>query len=149
MSNVQAILAELLDREAIRDLPLRYCDCVWRHDVEGLVDLFAPDGAFSIAGPDGGLSARGREELLDFYTKGLDHSPRPYIHNHVIELQGGGRAAGRCYLDLRSAKNNMEWLGAGYYADAYVKIDGRWTFAARHFTALRMIAGPGSASAES
>jgi len=149
MSNVETTLAELLDREAIRDLPLRYCDFVWRHDVEGIVDLFAPDGAFIVAGPDGETGARGRKALLDFYAKGLELSPRPYIHNHVIELRGAGRAAGRCYLDLRSANNNMEWLGAGYYADDYVKLGGEWKFAARHFTALRMIEGPGSAAAKS
>lgn len=144
MSDLEATLSGLLDREAIRDLPLRYCDCVWRHDVAGIVDLFAPDGAFIVAGADGEISARGRDALLEFYAKGLDLSPRPYIHNHVIEQRSAERATGRCYLDLRSAKNDMEWLGAGYYADEYVKLAGEWKFASRHFTALRMIEGPGS-----
>ena len=40
-------LAQLLAREAIRDLPVRYCDCAWRNDIDGIVDLFAADGSFT------------------------------------------------------------------------------------------------------
>lgn len=143
MSELEKSLSDLLDREAIRDLPLRYCDCVWRNDVEGIVDLFTEDGAFVVKSPDGEVSAKGRSALLDFYRGGLDMQPRPYIHNHVIELDGD-RASGRCYLDLRSEKNNMEWLGAGYYNDEYRKVGGSWRFASRNFTAIRIDAGPGS-----
>ncbi len=144
MSTVEKKLDELLDREAIRDLPLRYCDCVWRGDIDGIVDLFTEDGAFVVKGPDGETGARGREALRTFYTEGLKLLPRPYIHNHVIALQGDGRATGRCYLDLRSAKNNMDWLGAGHYADEYAQISGEWKFASRYFTVVRMVEGPGS-----
>ena len=28
----EELVMELADREAIRDLPVRYCDCVWRGD---------------------------------------------------------------------------------------------------------------------
>jgi hypothetical protein len=31
----EQIVTELADREAIRELPQRYCDCVWRGDVDG------------------------------------------------------------------------------------------------------------------
>ena len=47
-------------------------------------------------------------------------------------------ATGRCYLDLRSGRHNMDWLGAGFYEDEYVKIDSEWRFQLRKFTALRM-----------
>lgn len=147
MKKTKLLLTQLLDREAIRDLPLRYCDCVWRGDIEGLVDLFSKDGAFVIKAPDGETAAKGRAALHQFYVDGLKHLPRPYIHNHVLELQGEKRATGRCYLDLRSAKNNMDWLGAGHYVDDYVKVRGKWKFASRYFTAVRMEEGPGSAGA--
>lgn len=139
----QQDLRDLLDREAIRDLPLRYCDCVWRDDVDGIVDLFTDDGAFIIKLTDGGeSSAKGSEGLRKFYSGGLDMQPRPYIHNHVIDLVNAERATGRCYLDLRSAKNEMAWLGAGYYNDEYRKTDGRWQFASRTFTIVRMLEDP-------
>jgi uncharacterized protein (TIGR02246 family) len=48
--SVEQTLIELADREAIRELPQRYCDCVWRGDIAGLVDLFTDDGAFIVVG---------------------------------------------------------------------------------------------------
>jgi hypothetical protein len=137
MKTVEEIVTELADREEIRDLPVRYCDCVWRGDVAGIVDLFAADGSFIVKTPNGETVHKGREALLKTYTEGLrDLLPRPYIHNHVVELGYYGRATGRCYLDLRSEKYNMQWVGSGYYNDEYVKVGDHWKFASRYFTAM-------------
>lgn len=137
MKTVEEIVTELADREEIRDLPVRYCDCVWRGDVAGIVDLFAADGSFVVKTPNGETIHKGREALIKTYTEGLrDLKPRPYIHNHVVELGYYGRATGRCYLDLRSEKYNMQWVGSGYYNDEYVKIGDHWKFASRYFTAM-------------
>ncbi len=128
----------LLAREAIRDLPLRYCDCVWRDDVDGIVDLFTTDGSFIAIFNGNETASTGTEGLREFYVGGLDMKPRPYIHNHVIELTSATTATGRCYLDLRNGSNNMEWLGAGYYEDAYTKVGDDWKFQSRRFNALRI-----------
>ena len=128
----------LLAREAIRDLPQRYCDCVWRDDIAGLVDLFVPDGSFTAVVAGGEKTFSGRDGLRDFFVAGLAIAPRPFIHNHVVDLHDGGTASGRCYLDLYSAKKNMESIGAGFYEDEYAFDDGRWRFRSRRFTALRM-----------
>lgn len=138
MSAIEQQLADLIAREAIRDLPLRYCDCVWRDDIDGLVELFTADGHFTA--DMGGRSVRfeGRARLREMFTKGLAIRPRPYIHNHVIELLGEGLARGRCYLDLRSARKDMDFLGAGYYTDDYLATPAGWKFRSRHFVALRM-----------
>jgi len=132
------IVTELADREAIRDLPVRYCDHVWRTDVEGIVDLFTEDGAFSISAQDSENTTTGRANLLKMYKEALASvTPRPYIHNHVIELKGGGRATGRCYVELRDASNNMNWIGTGFYHDDYVKVGEQWKFQSRKFKAVR------------
>jgi hypothetical protein len=144
MGKRKQTLQDLLDREAIRDLPLRYCDCVWRDDIAALVALFARDGEFVIRIGDQETSAKGHAGLLDFYAQGLGIAPRPFIHNHVIEFEGGRKATGRCYLDLRSGKENMQFMGAGHYADTYVKEKGEWKFQRRYFTALRIDADPTS-----
>jgi len=138
MTTMDTQLTALLAREAIRELPLRYCDYVWRDDVAGLVDLFAPDGSF--VAEMGGKHYRfdGRTALETMFTRGLAIKPRPYIHNHVVELVTAERARGRCYLDLRSARRDMEFLGAGYYDDEYVLTAAGWRFQSRHFVALRM-----------
>ncbi|MDA0821056.1 MAG: nuclear transport factor 2 family protein [Proteobacteria bacterium] len=131
-------LAALLAREAIRDLPLRYCDCVWRDDIDGIVNLFAADGSFIAIFNGQKTDCTGTAALRDFYVGGLAMKPRPYIHNHVFELTGARTASGRCYLDLRIGSNNMEWLGAGFYEDDYVKVGDDWKFQTRRFNALRM-----------
>lgn len=138
------LLAELLDREAIRELPARYCDCVWRGDIDALVQLFTEDGAFVIKTVEGETRVEGREALKEFYRVGLKHQQRPLIHNVVVELAAKGRASGRAYVDLRSAKHNFELMGVGHYADEYRKLRGKWLFQTRCFTAVRVDEGPGS-----
>jgi hypothetical protein len=134
MKSKDELLTELADREAIRELPVRYCDCVWRGDLAGLVELFSEDGAFTVKGRERSVTQKGRAELRKMYSEALgDLSPRPYIHNHVVDLAGPNKATGRCYVELRSFKRNMEWIGSGYYEDEYVKTAEGWKFGARSF----------------
>jgi hypothetical protein len=143
MKTVEETLAELVDREEIRDLPVRYCDCVWRNDVAGIVELFSADGEFIVKTPDSESVNKGREALIKKYTEDLGKlEPRPYIHNHVVELGYYGRAQGRCYVELRTAARNMEWFGTGHYLDEYVKVGDHWKFASRYFTAVRFDTAP-------
>lgn len=138
MGEMATDVAGLLAREAIRDLPLRYCDCVWRNDIDGLVGLFTGEGSFTAVFNGKEKTFSGRAELKKMFEGGLGISPRPFIHNHVVELAGDGFATGRCYLDLRSARKDMEILGAGYYEDAYVQTPQGWRFQSRRFVAVRM-----------
>ena len=150
MKTAEEILSELSDREAIRDLPVRYCDCVWQGNLEAMLDLFAKDGAFISKGRNREAVSRGRDQLRAMYEKALgDVSPRPYIHNHVVDLRGKGRATGRCYVELRSAARNMEWIGTGFYDDEYVKEGEHWKFASRKFTSFAMQPPPASNAAKS
>ena len=137
MAKTKKSIQDLLDREAIRDLPLRYCDCVWRDDINGLVKLFARDGEFTMEANGKKARAVGHTNLRKLYREGLAMGPRPFIHNHVVELKKEDHAVGRCYLDLRSTKEKMNFIGAGYYQDDYVKEKGEWKFARREFFALR------------
>jgi len=137
--SIEQAVTELADREAIRALPQRYCDCVWRGDVGGIVDLFAEDGVFTVIGRKNETTAAGRASLLKSYREGLASlTPRPYIHNHVVELKDGGRASGRCYVELRSAGEEMKWIGTGFYHDEYVKTGDQWKFQSRRFNAVRL-----------
>ena len=45
----KSVVREMLDREAIRDLPVRYCHYVWTNDVDGMMGLFTEDGLLSTA----------------------------------------------------------------------------------------------------
>lgn len=138
MSTLEQSLDALLAREAIRDLPNRYCDCVWRDDSAGIAALFAQDASFTAISDKGETTITGRDNLASFFNGALDFKPRPYIHNHVIDHQGPHSASGRCYLDLRCASHDMGWIGAGYYEDNYVKTAAGWKFQSRRFYAVRM-----------
>ena len=108
MATPDELVAELLAREAIRDLPVRYCDCVWRNDMKGLVNLFAENGSFTTQGRERSMASTGRPALLEMYSKAIgEASPRPYIHNHVVDLTSKDRGIGRCYVELRGAKRNF------------------------------------------
>jgi hypothetical protein len=136
--SIDQVVTELADREAIRELPLRYCDCVWRTDVAGIVDLFTEAGSFSITARDEETTTTGHASLLKMYKEALASvTPRPYIHNHVVDLKGGNHATGRCYVELRDASNDMKWIGTGYYHDDYAKVGDQWKFQSRKFKAVR------------
>jgi hypothetical protein len=36
MKSTEELLTELADREAIRELPVRYCDCVWQGNPDAM-----------------------------------------------------------------------------------------------------------------
>ncbi len=145
---LEQTITELADRDQIRELPQRYCDCVWRGDVDGIVALFAEDGVFTIAGNNRETTNKGHANLKKTYAAGFKNlTPRPYIHNHVIELKGGGKASGRCYVELRDASDTLKWLGTGFYHDEYVKVGDQWKFQSRSAQMVhmepKMIAGTG------
>ncbi len=127
----EALLQELLDREAIRTLPVRYCHCVWQKDVDSWADLFTSDGEISTTDPSI-PAAKGRDALRNMIAGGLETSqPRPFIHNHVIELLGPDRAKGTCYVEVRLLRNGKKHYLAGWYDDEYAKVAGEWKFKSR------------------
>lgn len=69
MTGLEQRLEALLAREAIRELPARYCDCVWREDSAGIAGLFAVNGVFTAITAAGETSIRGRAELQAFFTR--------------------------------------------------------------------------------
>jgi hypothetical protein len=123
----ERLVSDALDREAIRDVIVRYLDAIWRDDIDAVVQLFAADGTMVVPnGPLAGNAPVGHEQLHAFYVAGVRKmTPRPFGHNHLVELHGDGRASGRTYVELRSSVD-YTWLGAVIYTDEYVKVDGTW-----------------------
>jgi len=123
-----ALLRELADREAIRDLACRYAHHVWQKQVAAAVDLFTEDGEM-----DTGEAPllRGRAALLDAYERMLgDAHFQPFVSNHVIVLDGD-EASGTCYLDLRATVEGRSMIGSGHYEDRYRRVGGEWKFQSR------------------
>ena len=130
-TDTDTLLQQLLDREAIRDLPNIYCHCVWQQDIPGIVDLFTEDGWINM----GKRPVKGHPDLLKLYEKALRNMlPRPFIHNHVINLDSPDSATGTCYVEILGVQDGKSVIAAGYYDDVYHKVAGVWKMHSRVVT---------------
>lgn len=136
MTTLEKKLEGLLDREAIRDLPQRYCDGVWRQDADAVAALFIEDGIISTEGTGTTASRQmfpGRAAIRAAYgALGRFGSPRPFCHQVIIYEIGPDHAKGRSYMELRLGDDNMDYWASNVFEDEYRKINGEWKFAKRH-----------------
>ena len=148
VKELEAKLAELYDREAIRDLRFRYHECINEAQVASIPELFTDDAELHF----GHLGrARGREQIRAFFA-GLGNDParpasspqrglsrvRQFIHNHVVKITGD-RAEGYAYLEAKPLYNGVSYVVAARYNDEYVKRDGRWLFRKMSLTPFFMV----------
>ena len=128
--SLEAIVRELADREAIRELTHRYCQCMWTADHEGYADLFTEDGAFD-ATPRVPV-VTGRDNLRRYIQGPMaTKKSRPFVHNLVINLLDANNATGWCCVEVRVGARNMEWQESSYYHDVFQKVGGEWKFKSR------------------
>lgn len=121
------LVAELLSREEIRTLPLRYAVAIEARDVDAMATLFSPSARFGDygEGPDG---------LRRLMTSSLRDSLFAVIlvANHLIDLQDEAHATGQvwahCYAQT-GADGFVDQLIR--YEDRYERVGGRWLFAHR------------------
>ena len=137
---METMVHELADLEAIRGLTYRYAHHVWRKEGPQIAtDLYADDGVYD----NGRVVTRGKEALLEYYRdvgrRGTGPGPFPYVHNHVIDLQGD-RATGYCYMDQRTTVDDRGVIGGGCYEDAYVRVGDGWRFQSRTYRQLFTLA---------
>jgi hypothetical protein len=132
MKTTNELVHELADREAIRDLPVRYCHCLWKKDIDALLDLFTQDATFVVKGIEVEAVSRGRAELKKMHEKALtETTPLLLVHNQLVNLLGADRATGQCGVEVRNMDMTMEWIGVGYFEDEYEKVGNEWRFSAR------------------
>jgi hypothetical protein len=145
---LEAKVAELYDREAIRDLRFRYHECINEAQMAAIPELFTDDGELEF----GHLGkAKGREQIKAFFSglgapraesgertrRGL-YRVRQFIHNHVLKVNGD-RAEGYAYLEAKPVYNGESYVVAARYNDEYVKRDGRWLFTKMSLTPFFMV----------
>lgn len=132
MSTTDAVVHALADTEAIRDLARRYAHYVWQNELEALANLFAEDGEMD---PGTRPPIRGRHALLAGFREMLTVGDvfLPFVQQHIVEL-AGDTATGTCYIDLRAEVQGQSMIGAGWYADRYVRMAEGWRFQSRKIT---------------
>lgn len=145
---LEAKVAALDEREAIRDLRFRYHECINEGKLAEFPELFTEDGELEF----GHLGrAKGREQIKAFFS-GLDsdrstpdgkrrrglYRVKQFIHNHVVNLHGD-QADGFAYLEAKPVYDGESYLVAARYNDEYVKRDGRWKFSKMSLTPYFMV----------
>lgn len=131
------------DWVALYDLVTRYSRALDSRDYDLLRTVWAPDASISYD-----LSNVGVDRDLLTYSSGEEmvvdaeciHAPLlATMHrnsNHWFDIFGDG-AIGRVYVDLfevridRGAPETVHHIG--WYDDRYVRLDGEWKIAERHF----------------
>lgn len=148
VKELEAKVAELYDREEIRDLRFRYHECINEAQMAEIPDLFTEDGELEF----GHLGkAKGRDQIRKFFSglggartgseggqpRGL-YRVKQFIHNHVLKVNGD-RASGYAYLEAKPVYNGESYVVAARYNDEYIKRDGRWRFSKMSLTPFFMV----------
>ena len=122
-------LTRLEDREAIRDLLATYCYGIARKDLDAVLALFTADCRVEVLG----TTYEGESGLRSLYADSLPVDPKPFVHNHRIEVLGDRTARGQAVFEIRQTRDGAEERTVGCYADEYLKQDGDWKFQRRVF----------------
>lgn len=126
-TETQAMLREILDREAIRDCLYRYCRGIDRCDEDALRSAYWPDGTDN-HGPYQG-SASG---FIEWALKSLRYAERNIhqIHNILIEFKPGGAAVESYFSAFQRQPDAIRVMQElemkGRYVDWFVQRDGEW-----------------------
>ncbi len=134
MTNYNLRIQNLLDREEIRALRLRYSQLLDGGQAEKMDEVFTADAEVKVTvGSMKGLSEI-KQSLKDAYhtfdTKNRAHFP--FVHavtNHDITLIDENNASGSCYLlDFVTDRDQSQhpFLLLGHYVDQYVRVNGEW-----------------------
>jgi len=121
-------LAELLARDQIRDLALRYALAVDGKDLDGIAALFVAD-------VDNGRYGTGRDGVRRFYDQSLRkfHCSMHLVGNHVIDFDDDAHAQGVVYCRAQHHVLEPEhWFDEALaYFDSYERVDDAWFFRRR------------------
>jgi len=127
----EAALQRMLDKEAIREVALKYTRGIDRHDDDIMRQAYHPD-----ARDDHGGYIGGPEGFIQYAKK--THRTNWRIHHHFITNQtielDGNTAHGEIYFFACLARKEGQGgtdIAAGRYIDRYEKRDGEWAVADR------------------
>lgn len=128
-----ARIDRLEDRDAIRQLVARYGFLIDDRDLEGVMQLFTPDGSFR--SQDGVMNARGRAAVAEQF-RGRFAALGPtnhFTHDHLIELDetDRDRATGLVNSHAEVWRDGRPMITALRYRDVYRRSAAGWCFADR------------------
>ena len=131
------------DRLEIQELVALYTLRTDTRDFRSVPDLFAEDGVWDET-VLGAPLCTGREAIDAAFGALAAADVRYVVHIngvHHIAAFTGESASGTSHLHAELMVGDRRVTVFGYYADEYVKVNGRWRFARRNLAELVPIAG--------
>lgn len=129
-AELETMVRELSDRQAIRDVVNRYSRGVDRQDKDILLSCYHPDAI-----DDHGMFVGPADEFFDWTDPSHLFMFRTYQHivaNHTCELDGDTAHCETYYMFAGMTKEeNQLAMSGGRYIDRMEKRDGEWKIAAR------------------
>lgn len=143
MSDIDAAVRELWDREALKELKARYFRFLDTRDRDGLASVFTEDAVFEVPRHD--VVIRGRDAIADEILEATDGA-RTVHHGHMPELELTGPDTAR---GIWAMADIVEWprdesgnrvgiSGSGHYEDEYMRVSGEWKIARSVLVRLRV-----------
>jgi uncharacterized protein (TIGR02246 family) len=119
------------DELAVRKLISVYVDSLLRRDHEAHANTWAKDGEWRFFGN----VFKGREAIIAFWRKATETTPLIWHIPHALILDvGQTEGTGRLYMnEVATMPNGKTNVVMGISHDRYIKEDGEWRFAKRHF----------------
>jgi hypothetical protein len=142
------------DERVLRALASGYASAVDRRDVDGFVDVFAPDGALRVHDPgvydEPRAVRRGRDELATVIERMTVYDATFHFLGQATYAEDGDGATGEVYCTAhhltrtRHGANDFTMLIR--YRDRYARVNGGWRIAERavlvDWTALQTAIAP-------
>lgn len=129
-ANLEQKLRELIDRQAIHDVIVRYCRGVDRMDRAMILSAYHPDAI-----DDHGLFVGGPEAFADHFMafhSTLQSATQHIVTNHFCELDGDTAHTETYWLFAAMNRQGTPLsLGGGRYVDRMERRAGRWAIAQR------------------
>lgn len=147
MSQEQITAERLVDREKIRTLKAEYCRFLDTKQWERLRELFLSEATFE------GFGSAPTGSTVDRFIAGAGARLQEALtvhHCHMAEIAFDGTERARAvwamvdvveFLDGREpveAPGHRGFTGFGHYEDEYRRVDGRWYFARKRLSRIRI-----------
>jgi uncharacterized protein (TIGR02246 family) len=129
-----SFIGPIAEQVAIRALIDDYADAVFRGDAQDWGACWAEEGRWSLMGH----TVTGREQIVGMWQQAMaGFGFVAFFGQHGGIAVSGNRATGRVYThEVLQNHDGSISRPVGRYEDEYVRIDGRWLFAARTYTLL-------------
>ena len=143
----ESAIQELLDKQALNELVVRWCRAIDRCDEELLRSTYHDD-AIDEHGPFVGSGAAFVEHTKLHGSMNLEKRPGPVQHsvtNTLFEVDGDV-AYGECYVEVRTVQDGHLARAVARYVDRFERRSGEWRIAHRRVVLESATAGYGVAA---